>query len=94
MCLGSVWTQPPYNDKNSLHFFNPQKPKQSQLSSHFDFGVNTFSTTIKPSVYTYEEFVLVTEVYGVGVHCGVCALGWVKCRAQILSIGQHTGASQ
>ncbi len=41
MCLYSAWTQPPYNDKNSLLFFNPQKPKHSHLSSHFDFGVNT-----------------------------------------------------
>ncbi len=24
------------------------------------------------------------------VHCCVCALGWVKCRAQILSMGHHT----
>ncbi len=24
------------------------------------------------------------------VHCCVCALGWVKCRAQIPSMGHHT----
>ncbi len=24
------------------------------------------------------------------VHCGVCALGWVKCIAQIQSMGHHT----
>ncbi len=39
MCICSVWTQPPYTGKNALLFFIPQKPKQSQLSSHFDFVV-------------------------------------------------------
>ncbi len=29
-------------------------------------------------------------VHGVCVHYCVCALGWVKCRAQILSMGHHT----
>ncbi len=29
-------------------------------------------------------------VNGVCVHCCVCALGWIKCRAQIPSMGNHT----
>ncbi len=49
MCLSSVWTQPPYNDRNSLLFFSTQKPKQSQLSSHFDFGVNN-QRSLPPSI--------------------------------------------
>ncbi len=40
MYLSSLWTQPPYNDRNSLFFLIPPKLKQYQLSSHFDFGVN------------------------------------------------------
>ncbi len=36
MCL-SVLTQPPYKDKK-ITFFNPQKLKPSQLSSHFYFA--------------------------------------------------------
>ncbi len=40
MCFSSLWTQPPYNDINSLLSLIPPKLKQSQLSSHFDFGVN------------------------------------------------------
>ncbi len=36
------------NDKDSL-LFSTQKPKQSQLSSHFDFGVNN-QCSLPPSI--------------------------------------------
>ncbi len=53
MCLGSVWTQPPYNDNIfkmiKSPFLIPQKPKESQLSSHFDFGVNN-QRSLPPSI--------------------------------------------
>ncbi len=91
-------------------FFITQKPKQSQLSSHFDFGVNNLQRTLHPQYHDWgETLVQDTEPptvaraprqYGcpllwVSVHgvceCSrcVCALGWVKCRAQIPSMGHH-----
>ncbi len=48
-CFSSLWTQPPYNDRNSLLFLIPPKLKQSQLSSHFDFGVNN-QRSLSPSI--------------------------------------------
>ncbi len=38
MCVSSVWTQPPYNDKNppSPHFLILFKPNQSHKASRFD----------------------------------------------------------
>ncbi len=48
MCLSSLWTQPPYNDRNTP-FSIPPKPKQSQLSSHFDFVVNN-QRYLSPSI--------------------------------------------
>ncbi len=44
-----MWTQPPYNDRNSLLFLIPPKLKQSKLSSHFDFGVNN-QRSLPPSI--------------------------------------------
>ncbi len=35
-------------------FFNPPKPEQSQLSSHFDFGVNT-SALFHPQYHDWSE---------------------------------------
>ncbi len=49
MCLSSLWTQPPYNERNSLIFWISLKPKQSQLWSHFDFGVNN-QRSLPPSI--------------------------------------------
>ncbi len=95
MCLSSVWTQPPYNDENSLLFLIPQKPKQSQLSSHFDFGVNN-KRSIPPSIprLRWDPWARHrTPNYSPGataICVCVCALGWVKCRAQIPSMGHHT----
>ncbi len=49
-CVSSMWTQPCYNDKNPFTtFFNsPKKPKQSQLSSHFDFLSSMISYCLSP----------------------------------------------
>ncbi len=44
-----MWTQPPYNDRNSLLFLIPPKLKQSQLLSHFNFGVNN-QCSLPPSI--------------------------------------------
>ncbi len=101
--------------KNHSFFLYPQKPKQSQLSSHFDFGVNTSALfhlqyhdwgetleqgtkppTVPRAQQQYGCPLLRVCVYGVCVcvcvcvHCCVCALGWVKSRAQIPSMGHHT----
>ncbi len=56
MCLNGVWTQPPYNDKNLLLFlfiFYPQKPKRSQLSSHFDLEQGTKPPTVPRAPQQY-----------------------------------------
>ncbi len=55
MCLSSVWIQPPYNYTNALLFFLiPPKPKWSQLSSHFDFGVNN-QCSLYPQYHDWGE---------------------------------------
>ncbi len=111
-CFSSLWTQPPYNDRNSLLFLIPPKLKQSQLSSHFDFGVNN-QRSLSPSIPQlrwdpWERHRTLNCSPGaaaiwlptapgvcssrcVCVHCCVCVhFGWVKRRAQILSMGHHT----
>ncbi len=88
----------------------PQKPKQSQLSRHFDFVLNNQRSlhpqyhdwgetleqgTEPPSAPWAPQHKRLPTAPGVCsrcvcVHCFVCALGWVKCRAQIPSMGHHT----
>ncbi len=77
-------------------FFYPQKPKQSQLSSHFDFGVNnqlqyhdwgeTLEQGTKPPTAPRALPHWLPTALGVRVR----TLGWAKCRAQIQSMGHHT----
>ncbi len=85
-------------------FFIPQNLKQSQLSSHFDFGVNN-QRYLSPSIPRLRcdpwarhrtpncspgaaAIWLPTAPYVCSLPC-VCALGWVKCRAQIPSMDHH-----
>ncbi len=88
------------NDK--ALFWIPPKPKQSQLSGHLDFEVNN-QYSLPPSIPRLRwnpwarnqtpncspaTAAIWLPTAPVCVH-SVCALGWVKCRAQIQSMG-HT----
>ncbi len=116
MCLSSVWTQLPYNDKNSLlYFLIPKNPNSLNYQAililewiisalfhlqYHDWGETLEQGTKPPTVprgpQQYGCPLLRVCVYGVCVcvcvcvHCCVCALGWVKCRAQLPSMGHHT----
>ncbi len=110
MCLSSLWTQPPYNDRNSLLF--PPKKLNSlnyqaililewitsalfQLQYH-DWGEILEQGTEPPTAPRGPQqygcpllWMCVHHVCVCSLLC-VCSLGWVKCRAQILSMGHHT----
>ncbi len=95
---------------HSFFFLIPPKPKWSQLSSHFDFGVNNqcslypqyhdwgeiFKQGTKPPTALRVPQHWLPTAPGVCSRCVhvcsllcVCALGCVKCRVQILSMGHH-----
>ncbi len=98
MCLSSVWTQPPYNDKNSLLFFYSLKNLNSLnyqaililewiTSALFHLQYHDWVETLEQG--TEPPTAPRAPQQYVCVHCCVCALGWVKCRAQIPSMGHH-----
>ncbi len=110
MCLSSLWTQIPYNDRNSLLFFLSPKNLNSlnyqaililewltsalfHLQYH-DWGETLEQDTEPPTAPRTPQHKWLPTAPGVCsrcvcVHYCVCALGWVKCRAQILSMGHH-----
>ncbi len=103
MRLSSVWTQAPYNDKDSLLFFLPKYLNSLNYQAslvlewitsalfhlqYHDCG-ETLEQGTKPPTAPQAPQQYGCPLLRVCVH-SVCALGWVKCRAQILSLCHHT----
>ncbi len=98
-----MWTQPPYNAKNSLLFIPPKNLNSLNYQAilileWISSALSTLNTTteVRPLSKAPNPQLLPGHrsigcpLLRVCVHCCVCALGWDKCRAQIPSMGHHT----
>ncbi len=105
MCLSSLWTQPLYNDKKkSLLFFKSPKNLNSLNYQAILIWVNN-QCSLPPSIPRLKwdpwarhrtpncspgvAAMCVCACACMRVRACVCAFGWVKCRAQIPSMGHH-----